>query len=194
MDRYMAYTGWDRYAPNRAGSPLEFLKKMGVHKGLLAVHAVHVTKRDMDLLANSGASVAHCPRSNHMLGVGRAPVTELMERGVNVALGTDSLTSNMDMDMWEEMRFAYLVNGLKAEQVIRMATINGARALHLDSVTGSLEPGKEADLIAVRTGSVTADNPCPQLLYGTRMGDVMLSMVQGKTIYKSEELKGGHGL
>lgn len=191
MDGYMANTGWDSHQPNRGSSPASFINDMGLlSTGMLAVHAVHLSKPDMNLLAASGASVAHCPRSNHMLGVGRAPVKELIRRGVNVAIGTDSLASNMDIDMWEEMRFAYLVNGLTAEQVIRMATVNGARALRLDGVTGSLEPGKSADFIAVRTDAARDKDPSQRLLYGTHTGDVMLSVVQGKTIYISDGLKG----
>ena len=182
VDGYMERFGWTRARQGKYNSPLQFLKEMGLHKGLLAVHAVHVSKGDMVILKRSGASVAHCPRSNHFLRVGKAPVEEMMARGINVALGTDSLASNLDLNFWEEMRFAYLVNRLTARQVIDMATINGARALGLDPVTGSLEPGKKADLIAVETSAAKAKEPCLPLLMEGGKGNVIFSMVDGKIL------------
>lgn len=189
MDGYHTLTGWEAHKKNRADSPLGFVLDKGLSRGLLAVHAVHVSAGDIRRMAASGVSVAHCPRSNHMLRVGRAPVGRMMEKGVNVAIGTDSLASNLDIDLWEEMRFAWLVNRLSAQKVIEMATINGARALGLEQVTGSIEPGKAADLIAVTGPAAKARDPYAPLLRETRPGNIVLGMVDGKIIYKNDDLK-----
>jgi cytosine/adenosine deaminase-related metal-dependent hydrolase len=183
MDGYMRKFGWDNFRPASNGTSMQYVKAHGLHGGLLAVHAAHVTKKDIKILSESGASVVQCPRSNHLLRVGKAPVELLLESGINVCIGTDSLASNIDLDLWEEMRFAYLVNRVNAQQVIRMATINGARALGLEDVIGSIEPGKDADLIAVESSAASSADPYRELLFGTRQGDVSLNMVQGKAIY-----------
>ncbi len=133
----------------------------------LAIHCVQVDDADIALLAESGAAVAHCPRSNLRLQCGTAPVAALIGAGVTVGLGTDSLSSNDSLDMFAEMRAALAVSRARAlrgaplppgagapaltpETVLRMATLDGARALGWDSMVGSLEKGKRADLIAVR--------------------------------------------
>ncbi|MBI5190057.1 MAG: amidohydrolase family protein [Nitrospirae bacterium] len=194
MDSYMERYGWDRHPRNRARSPVEFARLAGVYKGLLAVHCVHVSKSDMKTLKAAGASVAHCPRSNHFLNVGRAPVEEMLAMGINVALGTDSLTSNIDLDLWEEMRFAYLVNRLNAEQVIAMGTINGAKALGFGDVAGSLEPGKDADIVAVEEIDTGWKDPHQALLLGAHRENIALTMVQGSIIHMKEGLRYETGL
>jgi len=194
MDRYMEKFGWDSLEPNRGRTSLEFIKGFGLEKGMLAVHGVHLTDGDITLLRDAGASVAHCPRSNYMLKVGKAPVEKLIAKGVNVGIGTDSLASNVDLDLWEEMRFAYLVNRLQAEPVIRMATINGAKALRLDGVTGSLEAGKDADIIAIKMHPSKSKDIYQQLLMDTRPGDIAMTMVQGRPIYREEGFKARYGL
>jgi len=185
MDDYFKRYGWDLYPRDRSGSPLRLLKKFGLDRRALVVHAVHVTKGDILSLHKSGASVATCPRSNHYLKVGKAPVEELIAAGVNVGIGTDSLASNIDLDLWEEMRFAYLVHKLTARQVIEMATVNGARALGLEGVIGGIEPGMEADLIAVDGPAARHRDPYTALIRETRRGDIAFSMVQGKVIHSS---------
>ena len=186
LDRYFRHFGWRGHKHTGEGSSLQYLKGLGIGSGLLAVHAVNLASGDIGLLKKSGASVVHCPRSNHLLRVGRARVGEMIKRGVNVALGTDSLASNIDLDLWEEMRFAYLVNDLPAKTIIEMATINGARALGLGKVTGSLEPGKEADVIAVHTPAAMLDDPYRALLLGTRKGDVSATLVQGMPLHSTD--------
>jgi len=186
IDEYHNMLGWDEHEKNRADSPLGYLIEKGISRRLLAVHAVHVSADDIRRMAEEGISVAHCPRSNHLLRVGRAPVARMIDRGVNVAIGTDSLASNIDIDMWEEMRFAYLVSGLDPETVIRMATINGARALGLEDVTGSIEPGKAADIIAVRCNATEGSEIYKHLLYKTKPDNVMLNMVDGRTLYSAD--------
>ena len=124
----------------------------------IAVHAVHLDASDVDLLAAHNVSVAHCPSSNLKLASGIAPITHLAARGINIGLGTDGAASNNRLDLLGEMRLAALLakgvsgdaTAVDAHAALRMATINGARALGLDSLIGSLRPGKAADLCAIR--------------------------------------------
>ena len=157
--------------------PLERLTGLGlVNASLLAVHAVHLTDAEMDALAAAGVSVAHCPNSNLKLASGMARVQAMRDSGINVALGTDGAASNNVLDMLGEMRTAALlakaVSGdaaaLDANTAIRMATLDGARALGLAEETGSIEVGKWADLACVDLGHVRSQpvyDPASQLVY-----------------------------
>jgi len=138
--------------------PLERLRRLGVvGPGLVAVHAVHLEENEVELLAGCGSHVAHCPSSNLKLGSGVAPLARLVAAGVNVALGTDSAASNNRLDVLQEMRTAALLakgstrepTVIPADAALRMATLGGARALGLEGTIGSIEPGKQADLVAV---------------------------------------------
>ncbi|HET7204259.1 MAG TPA: amidohydrolase family protein, partial [Steroidobacteraceae bacterium] len=135
--------------------PLERLKKLGLASPLLiAVHMTQVEPADLDCLAAAGAAVVHCPQSNLKLGNGVCPAAELLERGVRVALGTDGAASNNDLDVLSEAHTAGLLasgitgrpGGLVAKDLLRMATLEGARVLGLGDSTGSLVAGKWADL------------------------------------------------
>ena len=146
--------------------PLERLARLGlVGPGLVAVHAIHLSGEEIALLAQHGASVVHCPSSNLKLASGLAPVPSLLARGVNVALGTDGGASNNRLDLFQEMRSAALLakavaedaRAMPAAAALHAATLAGAKALGLESVTGSIEPGKAADLIAL-------DFSAPELL------------------------------
>ncbi|OGA18691.1 MAG: N-ethylammeline chlorohydrolase [Betaproteobacteria bacterium RIFCSPLOWO2_02_FULL_63_19] len=138
--------------------PLERLQALGiVGPRLIAVHGVHMSDAELDTLAKFGCSVAHCPSSNLKLASGFARVASMLERGINVGLGTDGAASNNRLDLFLEMRTAALLakavsgdpEAMPAYQALRAATINGARALGIDGLTGSIEPGKAADLCAV---------------------------------------------
>jgi 5-methylthioadenosine/S-adenosylhomocysteine deaminase len=131
------------------------LERLGLLSPLLtAVHTIHVDESDLERLARGGSHVAHCPQSNLKLGNGVCPVPALRRHGINVALGTDGAASNNDLDMLDEMRTgALLARGLFPQEAaidahdwLRTATLNGARALGLGEITGSIEPGKWADL------------------------------------------------
>ncbi len=165
----------------------------------LVIHAVQVDGEDVALLASSGAAVAHCPRSNARLRCGVAPVADLLAAGVPVALGTDSLASNDSLDMFAEMRAALSTAEQRASaagspllasaQVLRMATLEGARALGWGDRTGSLEPGKSADLIAVRLPGRGAAPPSdPGGLTGSIVrsaiaADVCMTMAAGNVLF-----------
>lgn len=139
--------------------PLERLHRLGLlSPNLTAVHAVHLDAHDLDLLAAHGCHVAHCPTSNLKLASGIAPVSAMLEHGLNVAIGTDGCASNNRLDLFAETRLAALLAkgssgnaaAVDAHSALRMATLDGARALGLETRIGSLETGKTADLCATR--------------------------------------------
>jgi 5-methylthioadenosine/S-adenosylhomocysteine deaminase len=148
--------------------PLQRLRNLGLlGPNLIAVHAVHLDDEEIALLATQGCHVAHCPTSNLKLASGIAPVAALLRKGVNVGLGTDGAASNNRLDLFGEMRLAALLakgisgdaSTLPAHQALQMATLNGAKALGLDAVTGSLVAGKAADIVAVSLSDLET-SPC----------------------------------
>ena len=179
--------------------PLERLNRLGlVNSGFMAVHATQLNHEDIELLANSGCSVVHCPRSNLKLVSGACPAAELIEAGVNVALGTDGAASNNQLNLWAEMSTAALFGKfiagdpatLPAKTVLECATLNGARALGLDHEIGSLEPGKSADLISVdlsKAGTQPVLDPLSQLVYATNRNNVTDTWVAGEHLLKDHE-------
>jgi 5-methylthioadenosine/S-adenosylhomocysteine deaminase len=179
--------------------PLERLNRLGlVNSGFMAVHATQLNHEDIELLANSGCSVVHCPRSNLKLVSGACPAAELIEAGVNVALGTDGAASNNQLNLWAEMSTAALFGKfiagdpatLPAKTVLECATLNGARALGLDHEIGSLEPGKSADLISVdlsKAGTQPVLDPLSQLVYATNRDNVTDTWVAGEHLLKDHE-------
>jgi 5-methylthioadenosine/S-adenosylhomocysteine deaminase len=143
----------------RARSPIELLEKHGaLERGPLLIHCVRVDDADIEIMARHRCAVAHCPASNAKFGHGIAPLLPLMAAGIRVGMGSDSVASNNRMDMLDEARLAVLVHraatrkhdAFGAHQALELATVGGARALGLDSRTGSLEVGKDADLAAFR--------------------------------------------
>jgi 5-methylthioadenosine/S-adenosylhomocysteine deaminase len=157
--------------------PMARLADLGLlTPALMAVHATQLNDDEIELLAHGGCNVIHCPRSNLKLASGACRAADLTAAGVNVALGTDGAASNNRLDLWSEMEFAALFGkhvaanpeALPAPAVLRMATINGARALGLDREIGSLEIGKAADAICVRLADspvLPVFNPLSQLVY-----------------------------
>ena len=148
--------------------PIERIRRLGLlSPALIAVHAVHLNAQEIELLAEHGCSVAHCPSSNLKLASGIAPITQLLAQGINIGLGTDGAASNNRLDIFQEMRLAALLakeqggraDAIDAHRVLRMATLGGARALGLDADIGSITTGKYADLCAVRLDDI-ALAPC----------------------------------
>ncbi|HBA88594.1 MAG TPA: metal-dependent hydrolase [Geobacter sp.] len=144
---------WEQYLPHpmRTTSTC-YLDEMGVlDRTTIAVHAVHVTPFDVALLKERGASVVLCPRSNDRLFVGSAPHRLFKSSGVSLALGTDSLASNDSLSLWDEISFLQQVSPgvFSAEELLEMATLGGARALGIESRTGSLEAGKNGDFLVL---------------------------------------------
>lgn len=172
--------------------PLQRMQSLGVlGPRLIAVHAVHLDDQEMELLARHGASVAHCPTSNLKLASGFAPIHQLLQAGVNLGLGTDGAASNNRLDMFQEMRLAALLakctagntQAMPASAALYAATMGGARALGLDKMIGSIEPGKTADLCAVEftsPGLVPCYDPVSHLVYVAGRENVSNVWIDGK--------------
>jgi 5-methylthioadenosine/S-adenosylhomocysteine deaminase len=180
--------------------PLARLQELGVASpALLAVHMTQLTTEEISQYAESGGHIVHCPESNMKLASGLAPVAELSRAGVNVALGTDGAASNNDLDMLGEMRSAALLgkavsgdaSALPAAAVLRMATLNGAQALGLGEHTGSLTPGKWADLAAIDMNALESRplyDPVSQLVYACSREQVTDVWVAGQHLLKERRL------
>lgn len=180
--------------------PLARLARIGLlGPRLQAVHMTQVSDDDLALLVESNTSVVHCPESNLKLASGFCPVERLWQAGVNVAVGTDGAASNNDLDLLGETRTAALLakavagsaSALDAHRALRMATLNGARALGLEAVTGSLELGKAADLVAFDLSGLAQQpiyDPVSQLLYASNRDCVRHVWVAGKHLLDERRL------
>jgi cytosine/adenosine deaminase-related metal-dependent hydrolase len=164
----------------------------------VAIHAVLVNEADIALLADLDVPVAHCPRSNALLGCGIAPLTELLDAGLRVGLGTDSPSSAIDFDLWAEMRTAIMLqrartgraDALSAHTALELATTRAAAAIGLSDRVGSLTPGKAADLLVLDlTGSAFLpwDDPVTAAVYAGSPERVALTMVAGEIRYRRGE-------
>ena len=181
-------------------TPVGFLASLGVlSPNLLACHCVHLTEDDIALLKEHDVKVAHNPESNMKLASGISPVSELLKKGVCVGIGTDGCASNNNLDIFHEMSMAAKLGkvyahdpaAMDAKSVLSMATIGGARALGLSDVTGSIEPGKKADIIILdmRKPHLTPMyNPESHLVYAARGRDVTTSVINGKLIMDERKL------
>ncbi len=181
-------------------SPVGFLAEHGIlSANLLACHCVVLSEEDLQLLADHDVKVAHNPESNMKLATGIAPVPEMLRHGICVGLGTDGCASNNNLDLFLEMSTAAKLHKvstldptvLDAETVLRMATIEGARALGLGSVTGSLEEGKAADIIVIDTRQphlTPMYNPISHLVYAASGSDVSWTIVNGRVVMEDRRL------
>src|SRR3954451_19688451 len=184
---------------------IPYVKKQGLFGAkVLAAHCVHVDEGEIRGLQQAGAGVAHNPTSNLKLGAGIAPVARMLELGVTVGIGTDGPASNNDLDMFEEMRLAALLakglagdpTSIPARQAVLMATRMGAAALHLDHLTGSLEPGKRADLIVLDLMPLhnipaferDRNSLYAQIVYASKSTDVVDVMCNGRWLMRDRRL------
>lgn len=194
---YKAANLWKRqhWAPPGI-SPVQYVARTGaLGPDMLAVHVVKVDSADIATLAATGTAVAHCPRSNLRLRGGISPVADMRAAGIVVGLGTDSLASNDSLDMFDEMRAALDVSRareapLTPATVIRMATLDGARALGWDHLVGSLEVGKRADVIAVQLPDIKAGDSVEALVASASAADVRMTMIDGVPVCRGEEMPG----
>jgi 5-methylthioadenosine/S-adenosylhomocysteine deaminase len=165
---------------------------------LLCAHCVEVEPADVALLADRGVPVAHCPRSNALLGCGIAPLTLMRDAGVVVGLGTDSPASTPSFDMFEEMRSAVAMarardrraGALQATDALELATVGAARALRLDAEVGTLTPGKRADLTVVSLAGSPyhpVEDPAAAVVFGGSPDRVLETIVDGQTRYRKQE-------
>ncbi len=182
-----------------------WVKKQGLFDAhVLAAHCVHLDEGEMRTLRNAKAGVAHNPSSNLKLGSGIAPVARMLSLGVTVGIGTDGPASNNDLDMFEEVRLAALLakgttgdpTALPAPQALLMATRLGAQAVGMGAITGSLEPGKRADLILVDVDALhntpqftrDPDAVCARLVYATKSTDVTDVLCNGRWLMRNRQL------
>ncbi|MEB2334235.1 MAG: amidohydrolase family protein [Anaerolineaceae bacterium] len=191
---------------NEQGMPvIPYVKKQGLFEAkVIAAHCVHIDTGEIRTLQHAGAGVSHNPSSNLKLASGFAPVTKMLEVGLNVGIGTDGPASNNDLDMFEEVRLAALIakavtndpTSLPAPQALLMATRLGAQALHIGHLTGSLTPNRRADLILVDLSPVhnspsfrrSADNAYAQIVYASKSTDVTDTMINGKWVMRERRL------
>ncbi|MGC8658696.1 MAG: amidohydrolase [Desulfomonilaceae bacterium] len=181
-------------------TPIELLAPSDVlDDSFVAVHCVHLTQRDVDILHRNCVNIVHCPESNMKLASGAADIRGLLNNGLTIGLGTDGPASNNNLDLFEEMRsaslLAKLVSGhsdaLCAREAIVMATIGGAKALGLDQTIGTLDPGKQADIIVIDLDKPHFDplyNPISQLVYSSNGHDVRDVFVGGQQIVRNRKL------
>jgi 5-methylthioadenosine/S-adenosylhomocysteine deaminase len=190
----------DDISRDHGARPVEYLARIGfLGPRDVFAHTVHLTEGEISLLKQNGVGSVHNPQSNMKLASGVAPVPQMMRAGVAVGLGTDGAASNNDLDMWEEMDTAAklhkLTTGdpkvLTAEEALALATIGGARALHMDTDIGSLETGKRADIVIV---DLDALNQTPRysiysnLVYATKAADVRTVVIEGRVVMRERRL------
>jgi len=180
--------------------PTQRLMDLGLLSPLTqCVHMTQINEIDIQILQQSGAQVVHCPESNLKLASGFCPVDKLLNAGINVALGTDGAASNNDLDMLGELKTAALLAkavsnnpaALDAHSALRMATLNGARALGIDDQVGSLEIGKQADIAAIDVSDLDMQpiyNPISQLVYTNAGQRTSHLWVNGKCLMREREL------
>lgn len=189
-----------------SGMPVvPYIKKFGMlDTKLIAAHCVHVDDGEIRTLQRAGTGIAHNPSSNLKLASGFAPIARMMEVDANVGIGTDGAASNNDLDMFEEMRLASLIakpvagdpTVLNAKQVLEMVTRIGAKVLHMEDITGSLEIGKRADLILLDLSPIhnrpqfkrDPENIYAQIVYASKANDVTDVMVEGQWLMRNQSL------
>jgi len=176
-----------------------YLDQVGITGPHVALaHCVHLNNHEMAILKSSGTHVSHCPSSNSKLGSGIAPVKELLNRGISVSLGADGAACNNRLDMFSEMRLAALLqktlhgpDTLTAETVLRMATVEGARALGEQDALGTLEAGKRADVIVVRLNELHVTprtDLVSTMVYATQATDVDTVIIDGEVVMRQRKL------
>ncbi len=180
--------------------PAEYLHSIGLlDRNVIAAHGVWLNPQETELLASTQTSIAHCPKSNLKLASGIADTYNYLQTGITVSIGTDGTASNNTLDMTEEMRFAALLPKVKhddpeavnARTALQMATINGAKALGLEQITGSLEKGKSADLIFIHADSsnmLPVYDEYSAIVYAMNSKNIRSSMVNGEWLMRNREL------
>ena len=165
-------------------SPVQYAESVDLLcPGTIAAHlATGVSEEDIEILARTGAAVAHCPRSNEYLGCGVSPVPKMLERGVRVGMGTDGLWSSPSLNHFEETLFAVRLHGFDGETGLKLATLSGAQALGIEGETGSLEVGKWADFAVVET-SPEGEEPEREILEAAAGGGVAATVIGGELVY-----------
>lgn len=181
-------------------SPIEYLNRIGfLNDRVIAAHVVWPTENELGLLKKLGVGIVHNPQSNMKLASGVSPVPAMLKEDLPLGLGTDGAASNNDLSMWEEMDSAAKLHKLisndpkavSAQEAFEMATIRGARALHLEKEIGSIEKGKRADLVIVDLDALHQTpfyNIYSDLVYATKAGDVRTVIIEGRVVMRDRKL------
>jgi len=185
---------------NHKQSPVAYLDKLNfLDKNVLSAHNIWISEKDMDIYKKRSVRLSHCPISNLKLASGVAPISRLLEKGIVVSLGTDSAASNNTLDLFSEIKTCALIQKaynldptvLPAKTVVEMATKNGAKALGVDDIIGSLESGKKADIITIDLDKPHLSpiyDPYSHIVYCANSSDVANVFVNGKQIVKNSEV------
>lgn len=180
--------------------PIEFVEKIGFFNDrTIAAHVVQANDAELDLLKKHDVGIGHCPQSNMKLAAGTAPVPAMLRKGLRLGLGTDGAASNNDLNLWEEIDTAAklhkLVSGdpktLSAVEAFSLATIGGARALHMEDLIGSIESGKRADIVIVDMDDLNQTpmfNVYSHLVYATKADDVRTVVINGRVVMLNRNL------
>ncbi len=184
----------------KGASPVDYLSRIGfLSDRVIAAHMVWPNDGEIQILKRAGVGVVHNPQSNMKLASGVAPVPKMMKEGLKIGLGTDGAASNNDLNMWEEMDTAAKLHKLisndpkvmSAQEAFELATISGARALHLEKEIGSIEKGKRADLVIVNRDSlnqIPVYNIYSDLVYATKASDVETVIINGRVVMRDRHL------
>ncbi len=184
----------------KGASPVDYLNRIGfLNDRVIAAHVVWPSDEELGLLKRLGVGIVHNPQSNMKLASGTAPVPQMLKENLPVGLGTDGAASNNDLNLWEEMDTAAKLHKLisndpkvvSAEEAFEMATIRGARALHLDKEIGSIEKGKRADLVIVDLDDLNQTpwyNIYSDLVYASKADDVRTVIIEGRVIMRDRRL------
>src|SRR5918999_2503995 len=185
---------------DHGASPVEYLARIGfLSLRTVAAHTVHLTENEIRLLKRNGVGSVHNPQSNMKLASGVAPVPLMLREGVRLGLGTDGAASNNDLSMWEAMDYAAKLHKLSsgdpkvvtAEEALALATIGGARALHMEKGIGSLEEGKRADIVVVGLNDLHQTprySVYSHLVYATKASDVRTVVIEGRVVMRDRRL------
>jgi 5-methylthioadenosine/S-adenosylhomocysteine deaminase len=179
---------------------VDYLNRIGfLSDRVIAAHMVWPSDEELGLLKKLGVGIVHNPQSNMKLASGTAPIPQMLKENLPVGLGTDGAASNNDLNLWEEMDTAAKLHKLisrdpkvvTAEEAFEMATIRGARALHLDKEIGSIEKGKRADLVIVDLDDLNQTpwyNIYSDLVYATKADDVRTVIIEGRVVMRDRRL------
>jgi 5-methylthioadenosine/S-adenosylhomocysteine deaminase len=178
---------------------IQYFERLGAAKSNLCLaHCIWPQSNEKDIIKQNNIKVLHCPSSNLKLGSGIAPIPEYLDAGINVSLGADGAPCNNNLNIFQEMRLAALIQkpihgpeSMSAKQVVKMATIDGAKALNLENEIGSIEKGKKADLVFIESEKIQTipfDNIYAKLVYSTNQDSVTHVMVDGKWVVKDRKL------
>ena len=181
-------------------SPVEVIEKYFKNTHLILAHCVKLSEKDIELLSNFNVFISHCPISNLRLGCGVANITKMMENNICVSLGTDGQGSGSNLDMFEEMKFAALMQkGIQEDpikmqtyEVLKMATINGAKTLGLENKIGTIEEGKLADIIIINIDTPYTrpiNDIFSQIVYNIKGSNVETTIINGKILMENRKLK-----